>query len=425
MSTINVSSSTTNKSIAAWKDKKNKLVFLNVCHDEFTDNLCDSLGLEQCYYKGSTDGTDKFNSGETMIKEISKSFRGKTVYLVAAVGYFVNDDLMKIKLLAHAALAGKAEQVNLIVPSFPYARQDRKTRSREPISAALVAMELQNVGIKRIITFDLHNSTIGGFFNPVKTTIDNLTTRSLMRQYVEKVTKNMKLSYDDVCIISPDMGGAKRAKKLALADKKQPFNLAIIFKERKEAGKIASMQILGEKNVKGKVAFIVDDMVDTAGTLSKAASLVMKCGALKVYAIVTHPILSKNGCDNINDSCLEKLVAFDTVRLNDHMVTNMIINGDSVKVLKTVDKRRVCKKLEIIPTAPLLAEAVRRQECGESFGPLYYAIYEDEPMDDEEENMKVFEELKASLKKSKSKTVLSTSVASLEELRGGDYDVDN
>lgn len=423
MTTVNVPSSSPTIVKNDWKEN---IMFLNVCHDEFTDRLCDVLKMEPCYYKGSTDGTDKFNSGETMIKEIRHSFRGKTVYLVAAVGYFVDHDIMKIKLLAYAALAAKAKQVNLIIPSFPYARQDRKTRSREAISAALVAHELQEIGIKRIITFDLHNSTIGGFFWPRDTTIDNLTTRSLMRQYVDNIVKEMKLTCDDVCIISPDMGGAKRAKKLALSDKKHPFNLAIIFKERKEAGKIASMQILGEENVKGKVAFIVDDMVDTAGTLSKAASLVMKSGAIKVYAIVTHPILSKNGCENINDSCLEKLVAFDTVRLNDHVITSMLVNGEKTSVIKPVDKRKLCgDKLEIISTAPLLAEAVRRQECGESFGPLYYAIYEEEDMDDEKDNEKVFSELRSSLKKSKSKTVLSASVASLEELGDNDYDVDS
>lgn len=115
MTTVNLPSSSPVNAPKSWKDN---LVFLNVCHDEFTDRLCDALGIESCYYKGSTDGTDKFNSGETMIKDIKHSFRGKTVYLIAAVGYFVNDDLMKIKLLAHAALAGKANQVNLIVPSF-------------------------------------------------------------------------------------------------------------------------------------------------------------------------------------------------------------------------------------------------------------------------------------------------------------------
>jgi ribose-phosphate pyrophosphokinase len=244
---------------------------------------------------------------------------------------------MELLVMADAIKRASARRITAVIPCFGYARQDKKDKSRAPITGKLVANLIEVSGIDRVITMDLHASQIQGFFN---IPVDNLYAEPLIVKYIRKNIPGDKV------IVSPDAGGVKRAK---LISDKLDAELAIIHKERKKANEVSGMILVGD--VAGKIALIVDDIADTCGTIQTAAKLLMDKGAKAVYALVTHGVLSGPAIERINDSELKELV-----------ITNSIPN--SANAAK-------CDKLKIIPIANMLAEAIRRTHHGESISSLF------------------------------------------------------
>lgn len=272
---------------------------------------------------------------------IGESVRDEDVYVLqTGHGMNVNDYLMELLIIIHACRTASARSITAVIPNFPYARQDKKDKSRAPITARLMANMLQTAGCGHIITMDLHASQIQGFFD---IPVDNLYAEPTVLKYLH--TKMMTEEFQNAVIVSPDAGGAKRAA--AVADRLDlPF--ALIHKERQKANDVSRMILVGD--VKTKVAIIIDDMADTCGTLSKAADMLVSNGARSVVAIVTHGILSGNGIQTINNSKVSKLVCTNTVPLP---------NSD------------LCNKLERLDISPTLAEAIRRLHNGESVSYLF------------------------------------------------------
>ena len=291
----------------------------------------------------------KFSNNETRIKEISDSLRGEDVYIIFSSGDEINDQFFEVMLMAHTAHYASAKSVVLVIPYYIYARQDRKMKSRDAQSARMIMDLLSAVHCDHIITVDLHNAAIQGFF---KNSMDNLTAIPIfagyIRDYIMEIGKTSGLTIDNYVIISPDAGGVPRARDLA---NKLGLSTGIIYKERKEANAIEDMKLLIEDGLKDRVAIIVDDMADTCGTLKRAAKLLKDNGAIAVYAMVTHPILSGRAIENINESVIDTLYVTDSVNL--------------------YDKALECKKLHILTITTLIAGAISRHSKNESMAPLF------------------------------------------------------
>ncbi|KAI9706384.1 MAG: hypothetical protein M1836_003389 [Candelina mexicana] len=240
--------------------------------------------------------------------------------------------------MINACKTASARRITAVIPNFPYARQDKKDKSRAPISAKLVANMLQTAGCNHVITMDLHASQVQGFFN---VPVDNLYAEPSTLRWIRE-----NLQVDKCVIVSPDAGGAKRAVSIA-----DGLNLgfSLIHKERARPGEVSRMVLVGD--VRDRIAIIVDDMADTCGTLAKAADTVMSHGATKVVAIVTHGILSGNAIETLNRSKLEQVVVTNTVPLE--------------------EKKELCSKLQTVDISPTLAEACRRTHNGESVSFLF------------------------------------------------------
>lgn len=286
----------------------------------------------------------RFNDGEIRIS-IEESVRNKEVYILqsTAVGIdqSVNDSLMELFLMIRTMKRASAKTIVAVIPYYGYARQDRKSAPRVPISAADVAMLLEEAGADRIVTLDLHCGQIQGFFRHAP--VDNLYASTLFIPYFAK--KQMK----NIVIISPDAGGVERAKRFvdALAQYGIQARMAMLSKQRVEAGVIESMQLIGE--VSGADVIIVDDICDTAGTLVQAAKLLKDRGAKHVFASITHPLFSGPALERIRHSAIDELVITDTVYLKKNMPSN----------------------IHCISAAPLLGEAIRRIHVGESVSGLF------------------------------------------------------
>jgi ribose-phosphate pyrophosphokinase len=250
----------------------------------------------------------------------------------------INDGLMELLITINACKTASARRITAVLPNFPYARQDKKERSRAPITAKLMANMLQTAGCNHVITMDLHASQIQGFFN---VPVDNLYAEPSMVRWIRE---NMQVR--DCVIVSPDAGGAKRAT--AMADRLD-LGFALIHKERPRPNEVSRMVLVG--SVKDKIAIIVDDMADTCGTLAKAASTVIEHGAKEAMAIVTHGILSGNAIETLNNSKLTRIV-----------VTNTVPHKE---------KKELCPRLETVDISPVLAEACRRTHNGESVSFLF------------------------------------------------------
>ena len=243
----------------------------------------------------------RFNNGETQVM-ISDSIRGKDIFIVQPTSQPVNDNLMDLLIMADACKRASAHSITAIVPYYAYARQDRKTRGREPISAKLVANLMVAAGMTRVLTVDLHAGQIQGFFD---IPVDHLKAAPVLADYF------MHQDFEkDLVVVSPDLGGVTRARELA-DFLKAP--IAIIEKRRPRPGEAEVMSIIGDVN--GKVALMVDDIVDTAGSLCEGAKALKKLGAKKVIAACTHAVLSKNAVEKINNSVIEQLVITDTIPL--------------------------------------------------------------------------------------------------------------
>ncbi len=286
----------------------------------------------------------EFNDGEIQI-HIQESVRGQNVFIIQptcqGINQSINDNLMELFLLVRTMKRASAGSITAIIPYYVYARQDRKTTSRVPISAADIALMLETAGIDRVVTIDLHCGQIQGFFRNVP--VDNLFASPLFVSYI--ASKNL----NNIVIVSPDAGGVERVKKFADALNKRGIEteIALISKQRAKAGVIASMNLIG--NVEGADAIIVDDLCDTGGTLIKAAELLKNQGANRVFAITTHPVFSGSALEKIRNSALEEMIISDTIPLRGDIPSN----------------------IHLISVAPLLGEAIRRIDEGESISVLF------------------------------------------------------
>jgi ribose-phosphate pyrophosphokinase len=285
----------------------------------------------------------KFNDGEIRIK-IEDSVRNKNVFIIQSNSptkeQSVNDSIMELFLLVRTMKRASAASITAIIPYYGYARQDRKVSERVPISAADIALMLEMAGVDRVVTVDIHCGQIQGFFQEIP--VDNLNGAAMfVPHFTGKDLKN-------VVVVSPDAGGVDRAKRFGdkLAKAGIPSEMAMISKERAQAGVVASMNLIGD--VHNADVIIVDDICDTGGTLVKAAQLLKDKGARRVFAAITHPVFSNNAVEKIRKSVIEEMVVANTVRLRDQAADN------------------ICT----ISVGPLLGEAIRRIAAGESLSVL-------------------------------------------------------
>lgn len=280
----------------------------------------------------------RFSDGEVNV-EILENVRGKDVFIIQSTCAPTNDSLMEVVVMADALRRASAGRITAVVPYFGYARQDRRVRSaRVPISAKVVADMMAIVGINRVLTVDLHADQIQGFFD---IPVDNVYATPVMLDHI------LKNHTDNMMVVSPDVGGVVRAR--AVAKRLNDADLAIIDKRRPKANESEVMHIIGD--VEGRDCVIVDDMVDTAGTLCLAAGALKKHGAKSVVAYCTHPVLSGKAISNISGSDMDKLIVTDTIPLS--------------------DDAKSCDRIEIITMSNVLAEAIRRVNEEESLSSMF------------------------------------------------------
>lgn len=306
----------------------------------FTGNSNPSLAKRISEYLGKPLGNAKvntFSDGEVQI-EICENVRARDVYIIQSTCAPVNDNIMELLLMVDAVKRSAARKVTAVIPYFGYARQDKKVAPRVPISAKLVADMLMKAGAQRVITVDLHAGQIQGFFD---IPVDNLYAAPVLRDYAESV-----FDANELVVVSPDAGGVERARAFA---KRIGAEWAIVDKHRNAPNQIGSMTVVG--NVKGKQAVILDDMVDTAGTLTEAARVIMEKGAKEVYAFCSHPVLSGPAIDRIENSPIKRLVATDTVPLSEKALSS--------------------DKIKTISMSGIIGEAILRSHTGDSVTSLF------------------------------------------------------
>jgi len=307
-------------------------VFSGNANTPLAQEICDYLNvpLGQAVVKG-------FSDGETMV-EIGENVRGRDVHVIQSTCAPAHKNLMELLIMIDALKRASAETITAVVPYFGYARQDRKVAPRTPITSKLVADLLTTAGADRVLTMDLHAGQIQGFFN---IPVDHLFAAPVLLEEVRRVFDGQRL-----VIVSPDAGGTERARAFA---KRLDAGLAIIDKRRSGPNVSEVMHIIGE--VKDQICIIVDDMIDTAGTLCQAAQALKNHGARTVYACASHPVLSGPAIERINGSCLEQVI-----------VTNTI---------PTDGKMADCSKLKTLSVATLLGEAIKRIYSDESVSSLF------------------------------------------------------
>ena len=297
-----------------------------------SQKICDKLGKTL----GSAE-VRRFSDGEVFV-EIKENVRGRDVYVIQSTCGPVNDTLMELLIMIDALKRASAKEITALVPYYGYARQDRKVAPRTPITAKLVADLFAAAGATRVVSMDLHAGQIQGFFN---IPFDNLFASPVILDYVEKTVPK-----DDLIIVSPDAGGVERARSFA---KRLNVSVAVIDKRRVGPNVAKAMNVIGD--VEGKTAIILDDMIDTAGTLTEAAVAVQQHGARRVFAAATHGILSGNAMERINRSNIEKIIVTDTVPLPEAAIS-------SPKVIQ-------------LSVADLLAEAIFRIHNYDSVSSLF------------------------------------------------------
>lgn len=286
----------------------------------------------------------KFNDGEIQIS-IKDSVRNKNVFILQSTclsqKQSINDSLMELFLLVRTIKRASSTSITAVIPYYGYARQDRKTTGRVPISASDIAFMLELAGVDRVVTVDLHCGQIQGFFHYAP--VDNLFASYMFASYFEG--KDLQ----NITVISPDAGGVERAKKFMehLAQKGLSAEMALISKQRAQAGVVASMTLIGE--VKGKDAIIIDDLCDTGGTIIKAAELLKQEGANRVFVAVTHPVFSGKALENIGNSVIDEMIVTDTIPLRGTVPAN----------------------IRCVSVAGLLGEAISRIHNGDSLSDLF------------------------------------------------------
>jgi len=307
-------------------------IFAGNSNFELAREICNTLSVPLGKAKVKT-----FSDGEIMV-EIGENVRGCDVYLIQSTSQPSNQTLMELLVMTDALKRASAASITAVIPYFGYARQDRKVAPRTPITSKLVADLIAVAGVDRVVTMDLHAGQIQGFFN---VPVDHLYAAPVILADVMEQFRDQKL-----VVVSPDAGGTERARAFA---KRLDAGLAIIDKRRSGPNVSEVMHIIGD--VKGQTCLIVDDMIDTAGTLCQAAQALIKQGASKVYASATHPVLSGPALDRINESALEEVVVTNTIGIE--------------------DKVEECPKLRVLSVAGLLAEAIRRIHGAESVSSLF------------------------------------------------------
>ena len=305
----------------------------------FSGNSNPALAEKICSYVGVPLGkvqVKTFSDGEIAV-DIDESVRGLNTFVVQSTCSPVNNNLMELLIMIDALRRASADRINAVIPYYGYARQDRKVAPRQPISAKLVANLITVAGASRVLTMDLHAGQIQGFFD---IPVDNLYASPILLDYLRTRFK------DDLVIVSPDTGGVERARAFA---KRLDASLAIIDKRRQAANVAQVMNIIGD--VEGKAVVLLDDLVDTAGTLANSAEALKEHGALSVYACCTHPVLSGKAIERINDSPIEELIVTDTIPIR--------------------QEASRCKKIKVLPVAELFGEAIKRIYDNESVSSLF------------------------------------------------------
>ena len=298
--------------------------FAGNSNPELAEHICSEL-----YRTLGKADVAQFADGECSVS-VFEPVRGKDVFIVQSTCNHVNDNLMELLIMIDAMRRASAGRITAVIPYFGYARQDRKAKSRDPISAKLVANLITTAGADRVLTMDLHAAQIQGFFD---IPVDNLLGSHL---FVKHFVNMFGKGNEDVMVVSPDVGSTARVRAFSM---KLGVNMAIVDKRREKANQSEVMNIIG--NVEGKTCILLDDIVDTAGSLCGAAKAISEIGdAKKVYACATHGVLSGPAIERIENSCIEELLLLDTIPY-------------------PTDKP-ACSKIKYISTAPVFAEAIRR-----------------------------------------------------------------
>lgn len=299
-------------------------VFAGNSNPELAEHICSEL-----YRTLGKADVAQFADGECSVS-VFEPVRGKDVFIVQSTCNHVNDNLMELLIMIDAMRRASAGRITAVIPYFGYARQDRKAKSRDPISAKLVANLITTAGADRVLTMDLHAAQIQGFFD---IPVDNLLGSHL---FVKHFVNMFGKGNEDVMVVSPDVGSTARVRAFSM---KLGVNMAIVDKRREKANQSEVMNIIG--NVEGKTCILLDDIVDTAGSLCGAAKAISEIGgAKKVYACATHGVLSGPAIERIENSCIEELLLLDTIPYP--------------------SDKPACSKIKYIPTAPVFAEAIRR-----------------------------------------------------------------
>jgi ribose-phosphate pyrophosphokinase len=297
-------------------------IFTGNSHPDLAREIADILNMQVGDSKVST-----FSDGEISV-DINETVRGRDLFIIQSTNDPVNDNLMELLIMIDAFKRASAGRITAVIPYYGYARQDRKAKARDPITAKLVADLLTAAGADRVLTMDLHASQIQGYFN---IPLDNLLGAPILAKYfVDKGFCNK----DDVVVVSPDLGSVTRARKFA---DKLHTQIAIIDKRRPKPNVSEVMNIIGD--IKGKRVILVDDMIDTAGTITNGANALIERGAKEVYACCTHAVLSGPAIERINNSVIKELVMLNTISLS---------------------KEKMLDKFTILSIAPVFAEAIKR-----------------------------------------------------------------
>lgn len=308
------------------------LVFSGSSHPDFFKKVCTELSIAP----GNID-ISHFSDGELSV-EIGDNVRGGDVFVIQSMSYPCNDRLMELLIIIDALKRSSAGRITATILYYGYARQDRKVKPRVPITAKLVADMVSTAGADRVLTVDLHAGQIMGFFN---VPVDNLFALPIM---IPKMRE--KFGTEKITIVAPDVGGVERARYVATRLDNAP--IAIIDKRRAGPNRVASMNVVGE--VRGQTCIIVDDMIDTGGTLIKAADTLKNEGAAKVVACCVHAVLSGGARAALNDSVLEEIIVSDTIAQSGVQASD---------------------KFSVVSVAPLIAEAIRRIHCNDSISSLF------------------------------------------------------
>lgn len=303
-------------------------IFAGSSSAEFAKSVCETLDVPL-----AKADVKRFSDGEISV-QISESVRGRDVFIVQSTGAPSNDNLMELLIMTDALRRSSASSITAVVPYFGYARQDRKAAPRVPITARLVADMYETAGIDRVVTIDLHAGQIQGFFD---IPVDNLYGSIIFQDYIKS------LHLPNPIIASPDIGGVARARYFA---EKMGLEMVIVDKRREKANEAEVMNIIGD--VEGRDVIMIDDMVDTAGTMVKGAAALKAKGATSVMACATHGVLSGKAYDNLENGELDQLVIADTLPL-----------------------RKKCDKIKVLSVAPLFAEVIRRVYHNESVNSLF------------------------------------------------------